>query len=919
MVGPFTQYIQPGVYTRTLTNATIASLTGGLRIPLFIGVGSETLNLSNYELVRGSSSVIDNVITNEDVSAQFDGTNRTFTVAHFPITNGNGQGVSSFNPQDVKVTINGNPAGVAQVFGDLGKVVLTNIPAVTDKVLITYYFKRTDTKIENEDDSIQADGSKVVFKTQFVPIVDGTHGGRATTDTSKVSVKVNGINVKVKSVDGQTGHITLDAAPQLGDSVKISYWTNTWQYTFDYLPVSGIRNVVAVGDAPGRSDYTNTVDFIVQEDKIHWGSSFSVKASAQNTAPASTPFQDQINSFLVDNKALMLKAAGVCNGLNTTFTLEYIPTDGTGKNYTTDQVGLLTAYVGTSVTDARSRPPVAIDTVSGDSRTVVLDLPPAVGQNVYVSYYYNLISDDSFSFESVVPSTPSSLGTYTITSFNSGVCMNIQENRSAHSVADPNFAIEGITYPAGGFDGQTVPGYSVAETILLNFFSATEYLVLSSIGAQGSNGSGSLGQTYIDEKTGVRLTVMPGTIVNYSPGDILEFTVQPNFETSALPHHAVLGIKTIVTNTNGVEYGNVGVLSTFRKSGYEPDVGSFYYISLDYEKTKFPIAVYTKLNDVVSAVGPVNTDNRLSLAAYLAFSNGAIAVALAQVLRDPSGIDANEAAYYEVLSQIESPIPNTNIKPSIICPVTTKKDVINAVRIHCEKMSTIRYASERTGMFGFAVGTTPEAAQAFARNQMSSRLVGVYPDGAVIGLVDEFGNVTESAIDGSFLAAALAGLAVNPIYDVATPLTHKKLTGFVRLITPLDAITMNQTAVAGITILEDLSPSFLIRQAMTTDPTNVLTREPTVVFIQDYVQQQIRGALDPFIGLKFLPNVIQDVEVSVDGLLNQLVNQQIITAFTGTSAKQDPVDPTILNVETYYSPVFPLNWIVVTLNLRVSL
>ena len=74
-----------------------------------------------------------------------------------------------------------------------------------------------------------------------------------------------------------------------------------------------------------------------------------------------------------------------------------------------------------------------------------------------------------------------------------------------------------------------------------------------------------------------------------------------------------------------------------------------------------------------------------------------------------------------------------------------------------------------------------------------------------------------------------------------------------------------------------------------------------------------------YIGIKFLPYVLQDVETSVDNLMNQLINQQIITAFTGTSAVQDPIDPPILNVETFYSPVFPLNWIVVTLNLRVSL
>jgi hypothetical protein len=111
----------------------------------------------------------------------------------------------------------------------------------------------------------------------------------------------------------------------------------------------------------------------------------------------------------------------------------------------------------------------------------------------------------------------------------------------------------------------------------------------------------------------------------------------------------------------------------------------------------------------------------------------------------------------------------------------------------------------------------------------------------------------------------------------------------------------------------------MVRQAMTTNPSTVLTREPTVTYIKDFVQQQIRGSLKPFIGIKFLPYVVQDVEAAIDNLLNQLVNLQIITAFQGTTATPDAVDPTILRVETFYSPVLPLNWIVVNLNLRVRL
>lgn len=918
MTGPFTQYIDPGVYTRTLTDNTITTLTGGLRIPLFIGVGSENLQITDYEIVRGSSSSVDNLKGNEDVSSQFNGTNREIQTMLYPIVKGSGGGEISFDPKTVQVTINGNPAGVAQLYGDTGRVILSTIPRDTDVVKISYYFKRTDTLISKDDVSKQANGTNKVFKLSNVPVVDGSNGGLATTDVSKVTVTVNDVKVAVYEVVGQDGIIELEAAPAAGSVVLVTYWTNKWQDTFDYLPVSNVTNVTRVGTAPTRADFTNTVDFVIQDNRIQWGSSFAVSGS--DTYPGSNVLDDTyVNAYLRDNRVFMRPATGLTNGTNKEFTLEYIPCDGSGRGTPSDSPAIIRAYVGVGVANALANGEVDVAYVNANSRKITLVNAPVAPQAVYVTYYHNMLSDDTFMLTCKKPSTSTLAGEYEVTSFNNGQVLFIEEDRPSDSVADPNFSIEGVTYPNGDFDGQTIPGYGVEETILLNFVNNTDYLVLSSIGPDGSNGSGSLGQTYIDAKTGTRFTVMPGSTVTYQPGDLIEFDIVKTFKTQQAPVWSMPGLRTTITSLEGVAIGNSGMVTTYNKSGAEPNVGDFYYVTLDYAKTEYPIQVYTRLKDVVATIGEVNTDNRLSLAAYLAFSNGAIAVALAQVLRDNTGVDATFESYKQVLRTLESPILGTGIKPNIICPVTTKQDVINEMRLHCEKMSTIRYKSERTGVFGFAVGTTAEQAQQFAKNMMSERLVGLFPDGAIVGLIDELGNVNEAAVDGSLLASAYAGLAVNPTYDVATPLTHKTLTGFRRLVRQLDAVTMNQTAVAGITILEDLVPNVLIRHAMTTNPSNVLTREPTVIYIKDYVQQQMRAALDKYIGVKFLPTVIQDVESSVDNLMNQMINQEIITKFTGTSAIQDENDPTILRVETFYSPVFPLNWIVVTFNLRVKL
>ena len=937
-MGPFTQYVEPGVYTRTLADNTVATLTGGLRIPLLIGVGSETLQISDYEVIRGSSAINDNYMTNEDVSSQLTGLNREFTVAKFPVVDGTGKGTVTKDPTKLIVTVDGEQVGVSKLVGAEGKVTLSSIPAEGSVVKCSYYFKRTDTKIggstefPNWDDlSVQANGVNKEFKVNFLPIVDGSNGGVATTNISKVTVTVQSPSdvrprtVEVTGVHGSGGVITLKTAPLAGDVVLASYYTNNWRDTFDYLPVNNITNVVRVGTAPGRVDYLNTVDFVIEGNKIQWGNSYTL-AAGETTANTTAIDSSIISAQIMDNRVYMRPCVGTSDGSNTTFGLEYVPTDGSGKGTSTDDVNTLVVYVGVGVQDAiakKSTQPEksVVLSMSGASKTITLKKAPAAGEVVYVTYYHNLVADDIYTITCKTPSVPSVQdGVYWVDSANNGNVYDIVVNRASSSIADPNFASEGPTFPDGIFDGQTIPGYSKEEeAILVHFINHTDYLVLSSIGSTGTNGSGSLGQTYIDERTGTRFTLLKGTSVTYQPGDLLEIDVVRGFKTAQTAKFAMLGMKAVINNLQGVDIGNTALLTSYNKSGNEPSIGDIFYFTADYAKTEYPIKVYTKLKDVVADIGEVNTDNKLSLAAYLAFSNGAIALALAQVLRDTTGVDALSQSYIDVLSTVESPIKSTNIKPNFICPITTKQDVINEVRIHCEKLSTIRYKAERTGIFGFAVGTTPEKAQTFVKTMNSERLVAVYPDGAIVGLIDELGNVNEAVVDGSFLAAALVGLAVNPIYDVATPLTHKTITGFRRLLKTLDAVTMNQTAVAGITILEDMTPNILVRQAMTTNPYSVLTREPSVIFIKDYVQQQIRTVLDPFVGVKLLPAVIQDVETTVNNLLNQIVNQEIITAFTGTSVTQDDNDPTILRVETYYSPVFPLNWIVVTLNLRVKL
>jgi hypothetical protein len=236
--------------------------------------------------------------------------------------------------------------------------------------------------------------------------------------------------------------------------------------------------------------------------------------------------------------------------------------------------------------------------------------------------------------------------------------------------------------------------------------------------------------------------------------------------------------------------------------------------------------------------------------------------------------------------------------------------------IHCDIQSSIRYRAERTAIFGFASGTQPLQAGAIATATGSTRVRFIYPDIATITLTDVLGTSRDYLVDGRYIAVAIAAATTSQSVDPATPWTGRLLSGFTALQRRLDAVQANQVAARGVTVVEDRLPFLRIRHGLTSDMSNVLTKTPTVIQIADEMQKRCRSVLDPFIGIKFLPQILGQIEGQLSEMFKRAVQEQIITSFTGISVALDPEDPTAILVEAYYVPVFPLLYIQITL--RVS-
>jgi len=445
----------------------------------------------------------------------------------------------------------------------------------------------------------------------------------------------------------------------------------------------------------------------------------------------------------------------------------------------------------------------------------------------------------------------------------------------------------------------------------------------TSILNSGVGQDGFVGQTYVDDVTGLTFTILPRNGgLSYPTGSTatVSFSCSRTVSTNGnVPSLVIPGVELLVTNTGSVVPGDTALVETFKKTGPEPAIGEFYYATYTYRKRGFTPRFWTRLQDVVAEYGPVSPDNPLSLAAFVAFLNGSSVIATLQVPKQSGSSAASESSYLDALKAAEgNSLPGNNSPTVLVLLTPATQNLAIAVARHCDVQSSIRYRSERTAIFGFGSGTSPRQAGVIARATGSTRVRFVYPDIASMRLTDALGVSRTYLVDGRYPAAALAAATTSTVRDPAAPWEGVSLVGFTSLGRRLDAVTANQVANNGITVLTENLPYLSVRHGLTSDMTNVLTRIPTVIQIDDEIHRRVRNVLSGFVGIKFLAGVLGQIEGQMSEMFKRAVSEQIISSFRGVTASLDPDDPTAVLVSAAYRPVFPLLYIRVTFRVSVQ-
>ena len=391
-----------------------------------------------------------------------------------------------------------------------------------------------------------------------------------------------------------------------------------------------------------------------------------------------------------------------------------------------------------------------------------------------------------------------------------------------------------------------------------------------------------------------------------------------------------------ITIENGTSNSALGFIAgSFVETPQRPALGVIYYVSYQWAKVLgdsqnsfqpqfFFTQNFSSITNVYGAVGGgadgqfgnMLADNTnywtLPLAATIAQQNGASIVCMLQM--NP----ADGSGPSQVRSALTKLSSTAGVNLVISMYGQGNAMLIGDITDYVATVSSTINRMEETAFIGFAT-TDPSATNlntmlGYATEADSNRVVVVNQNNVSYQMFIGT-NTTASTVDGTIVAAALAGLRTNPAYDVAQPLTRMTLSGVTTSNTLTQAakvILSNQ----GVLVIDTISGVPKVVFGTTTDYADILDTLYQVTTISDYTTQQLRGLLDPiFIGQSLTTNTPTQVQTVTSAILQTIQNAGIIVSFT---SPQTTVIGTTINLSVGIQPTLELDIVFITLGLNLQ-
>ena len=304
-----------------------------------------------------------------------------------------------------------------------------------------------------------------------------------------------------------------------------------------------------------------------------------------------------------------------------------------------------------------------------------------------------------------------------------------------------------------------------------------------------------------------------------------------------------------------------------------------------------------------------NIVSELTLAAKFAFLNGASNVLTCAV--DPEAHNALSDCYQEALDKFRD-----EDQIAIIVPANGDSYIHTLVQQHVDIQSNNKY--ERRAILGFDGSTTPVLTTTRINNaqSISDRRVALVSPSSFTYFAPELNK--DVVLGGQFMAAAVAGKSVSQI--AAMPLTRKNIAGFSGPAENQREGEKNLESQNGLMVVEKTRRNQVqVRHGVTTDPTDILSREWSIIGQQDVMVYRIRDYLDAdgLIGMPIYDTTLVQVKASAESALVSLVRDQIIVSYQNLKVRQIATLPDVIEVRYEWQPAYPLNYIVVRYSVAV--
>lgn len=381
-----------------------------------------------------------------------------------------------------------------------------------------------------------------------------------------------------------------------------------------------------------------------------------------------------------------------------------------------------------------------------------------------------------------------------------------------------------------------------------------------------------------------------------------------------------LGTDYTVVNVSGTP-GSSDALYTISRviDGGHIEPGDYVQISYRFtDPTYHTPFIFYDYRDVVAAYGePFNPttgeiQSGLSLMAKMAFLNGAYQLVCCAVESSTTPGNATVGDYNEALEQLAD-----QALVAVIVADTGMQPLHALIQQHVTVQSLNRF--ERRAIVALD-GTLNQVSSAQriidAQELTDQRIMMVCPD-TYNYFSTELNRVV--VLGGQYMAAALAGLTMSMSFSM--PLTRKRIAGFIGVNEAEREGQKNLESQNGLCVIEKTRRQRIqVRHGVTTDPTDLLSREWSIIGQQDAMVYRLRDYLESenLIGQPIFPYTLINVKGSAESALQSLIRDGLIVDYTGLKVRQLATNPDVLEVSFNWLPAFPLNYIVCVFSVSLT-